>query len=250
MSARTNLMLPVKHFRFQLAVICVFLGVANVSLRAAEISESRNSAQGFFLGVESKIHLLGTRVKDCLASRCAEDSEVIWILSRSVGQSRIVRGLSAIPRWLPETEYRRLLASIGSLPAPNPRLESDPPLSMVLSERDEWKTSLLVLEYATGFPTERLIAVFDPKRYFAELLSPSSESRRWLLYSTGEVLAQSDSHFSGALLGDREYFRKLSTEAVSQERSFDQLDVTSYRRGISEIGLIMLFESPILGGVS
>ncbi|MBU6375872.1 MAG: hypothetical protein KGQ59_07750 [Bdellovibrionales bacterium] len=221
------------------------VGLLCPPLWALDQAKAQESPQGFFDALHRRVQELENQIKPCSRGQCPEQSEVLWVLSRSSGQSRVVRSLNPRPQWLSEGRYARLMSSIGALPPPHPRLETDAPERMVFKEAQTGEPLLVILEYATGFPTERVLGVLDPRSYFSEFLKPSANSRRWVFLNSGEVLAQSDTHYQGSLFGSHPYFQKLKLAGASQERSFDQLEVMSVRQELPHLGLLAVFETPL-----
>ena len=237
-------MLPVKIRGFQFAIVSFLVGLLCPPAWALDQARTEESPQGFFGALHGRVQDLEAQIKPCSRGQCPDQTGVLWVLSRSSGQSRVVRSLNPRPQWLSEQRYARLLRAIGALPPPNPRLVTDAPERMLFKEGQTGEPTLVILEYATGFPTERVLGVLDPLRYFSDLLRPSTKSRRWIFLSSGEVLAQSDSHYQGSLFQEHPYFQKLKLNGASQERSFDQLEVMSVRQEVPGLGLIAVFETP------
>ncbi len=115
---------------------------------------------------------LRSRVRPCLSGGCADDTRVLWVLSRASGTSRIIRALNSRPSWMDEAVHRALLSSLGSLPPSEPRLESDPPelFRLGMSGREE----LMALEFATGYPGERLLAIPSSEFQLVEAPAPAA----------------------------------------------------------------------------
>jgi hypothetical protein len=157
-----------KRLCFQLAVIWI---AGWTSPRPAEAEQHSNTGQ--FLGKE--LLELRSRVRECLSGGCAEDDRVFWVLSRASGTSRIIRALNSRPSWMEEAVHRRVLATLGGLPLPQPRMESDPPELIRLELGGQ--EGVVALEFATGYPGERLLSVVSPRLQIAEApeLAPEAE---------------------------------------------------------------------------
>jgi hypothetical protein len=224
-----------KRLRFQLALILI----AGLELARPAVAGQRDSS----LVAREKVSQLQSRVAGCLSGGCSSDPQVLWVLSRVSGTSRIIRALNPRPQWMDESEHRGLLATLGALPPPEPRLATDPPELMHLDAGSRIHETVIALEHATGYPGERLISVLSPQRYFRDALSSGATSRTWILTSDGEVLAQSDGHFLGSRFGDRSIFRaRREDRPGTSAKSFDGLEVRPRWTELSGVPLVILEE--------
>jgi hypothetical protein len=143
-----------KRLRFQLAVTLI-LGLE--LLRPAGAGQRDSAAI-----IGEKVFQLQSQVVKCLAGGCTDDPQVLWVLSRVSGNSRIIRALNSRPAWMEESDHRALLATLGALPPPEARLATDPPELMHLNGM-QTHGPVLALEHATGYPGERLISILSPQ---------------------------------------------------------------------------------------
>jgi len=223
-----------KRSCFQLAVILVF-GLELIRPAAAGEGASRDA-------ISERLSQLQARVAGCLSGGCSTDREVLWILSRVSGTSRVIRAMNSRPEWMDESDHRGLLATLGSMPAPEPRLATDPPELMHLDGIARPRESIIALEHATGYPGERLISIVSPQRYFRSALPSDSTKRAWIFSAEGEVLAQSDGNFLGARLGDRPIFLNREKAPSVSAKSFDGLDVRPRWSELPGMPLLVLEE--------
>ena len=157
-------MLPVKPARFQhafsaaLAGLCFLHGAA-----ASQAVDGASPGEGLPSWIDERIAEIRPRVRDCLAGGCAGDREVLWVLARSSGDSRVIRTLNDRPGWMDESTHQRLLSSLSAMPAAQPRLPSDPPEVWKIPAMAGSTRPVVVLEHATGFPGERLLAILAPE---------------------------------------------------------------------------------------